>query len=170
MEALLNILLTWQFVMACSILTAVLITRWRFKKAVKNEKFKTIIQQLSKGFLGLTSSRKGTLCLILFFCALLPMTLLCVFGKLDSTAYATCMSAITVAVTAIFCHTQSKTDQMLGMPGLPVPSNIIDTIIGSNGSASQTMSGPGITVNSTPIIPVVPGVDIQPVTADNTTK
>lgn len=71
-----------------------------------------VLRQLTNGFLGLTNSRKGVMCLILFFCSLAPMTYLCFHGKLDSTAYAACMSALTVAVTAIFCHTQGKIDQI----------------------------------------------------------
>jgi hypothetical protein len=125
----------------------------------------TIKHKLSNGFLGLTNSRKGVICLILFFCSLIPMTYLCFHGKLDSTAYAACMSAITVAVTAIFCHTQSKTDQMsmnnptgpmgpigpmgpmgpmnpIGMGGFPLNQTISSVV-----STAETVIGTGPPAN-----------------------
>ncbi len=82
-----------------------------------------------KGIQGLFSSRKGTLCLILFFGAVIPMTILCALGKLDGTAYGVCLSALTGAVVAIFCHTQSKTDQILGAPTI---MSTIQNVIGGN--------------------------------------
>lgn len=77
---------------------------------------------ISKGIKHLLESKKGTLSLIVFFCSLLPMTALCCFGRLDSTAYAACMSAITVAVTAIYCHTTSQTEQAAMMQYYPQPN------------------------------------------------
>jgi len=85
-----------------------------------------LLEKLTKGFLGLTSSRKGVLSMMLFFCALAPMTVLCFLGKLDGTSYAACMSAITVAVVAVFCHTQSQTDQILNAP--PTISSVVSTV------------------------------------------
>ncbi len=85
-----------------------------------------ILHLLNKGFLGLTSSRKGTLCLILFFCSMVPMTVLCAISKMDGTAYGICLSALCSAIVAIFCHTQSQTDQ--AAMATPTVSSIISTV------------------------------------------
>jgi len=165
-----NILLSWQFIIFCSGFLIMKIIKYMIDhpltnkrvvtKEIKIGKFKMLLDQLTKGFLGLTSSRKGTLCLLLFFFSLTTMTVLCLLGKLDGTAYGICLSAVTTAVVAVFCHTQSKTDQILGTPGLPPPpqqssltSSLIETIIGPGGNSNQ--------INSAPVIPIVSGVDPQ---------
>lgn len=65
----------------------------------------------TSGIKGLLSSRKGTLCLILFFCSLAAMTGLCAVGRIDGTAFGVCLSVVTSSIVAVFCQTQSKTDQ-----------------------------------------------------------
>ncbi len=114
-----------------------------------------------KGIKGLFQSRKGTLCLILFFWSLAPMTYLCFYGKLDSTAYAACMSGITVALTTIFCHTQSRTDQLLGTPQFQVPLQFpMPPTVGYNGN----MGGYGITPGMPPAVPPMPIIPTPPTT------
>lgn len=141
-------LITWQVSILCIVICIITLLLIRYLKL--HIRYKLIIHQLTKGLLGLASSRKGALCIILFFCSLAPMTYLCFLGKLDSIAYAGCMSAITVAVTAIFCHTQSRTDQILGTtqfppptftppPQFPQPSTIETTI--SSGGMTQNING-----------------------------
>jgi len=162
-----NILLSWQFIIFCSGFLIMKIIKYMIDhpltnkrvvtKEIKIGKFKMLLDQLTKGFLGLTSSRKGTLCLLLFFFSLTTMTVLCLLGKLDGTAYGICLSAVTTAVVAVFCHTQSRTDQILGIPGSPpqssLTSSLIETIIGPGGNSNQ--------INSAPVIPIVSGVDPQ---------
>lgn len=145
MNEVLAVLFTWKFLVCFSIIAAIVFIKYVIFK------HKILIHQLSKGFLGLTSSRKGILSLLLFVGSQLPMTILCFLGKIDGTAYGICMSAVTTAVVTVFCHTQSKTDQMLGTTQFPPPTSIIDTVIRADGSATQNMSGPGITANVEPI-------------------
>lgn len=90
------------------------------------------MSNLTKGIVGLVESRKGILCLIMFFCSIIPMTILCFLGRLDGTSYAICMSALTTAVVAVFCHTQSQTDQAaMTAPPLTAIVNGVESIIGS---------------------------------------
>jgi hypothetical protein len=146
MNEIIAILLGWKFLVLFVFVISVVFIKYIIFK------YKMLVHQLSKGFLGLTSSRKGVLSLLLFLGSQLPMTVLCFLGKIDGTAYGICVSAVTTAVVAIFCHTQSKTDQMLGTSQFPLPSSTIDTVINAAGNMTQNMSGPGITANVTPII------------------
>lgn len=147
MTEILALIFTCKFLIFLTIVVTILFVKYVIFK------HKMLVHQLSKGFLGLTSSRKGILSLLLFIGSQLPMTILCFLGKIDGTAYGICVSAVTTAVVAVFCHTQSKTDQMLGTPQLPLPSSTIDTMINAGGDMTQNMSGPGITANVMPIIP-----------------
>jgi len=146
MNEIITILFSWKFLITFAIIATTLFVKYFIFK------HKMLVHQLSKGFLGLTSSRKGMLSLLLFLGSQLPMTILCFLGKIDGTAYGICVSAVTTAVVAVFCHTQSKTDQMLGTSQFPLPSSTIDTMISAAGNITQNMSGPGITANVTPII------------------
>jgi hypothetical protein len=125
-----------------AIIIIIIIAIILFIKLFKN---KPLVHQLSKGFVGLMSSRKGVLSLLLFAGSQIPMTILCFLGKIDGTSYGICVSAVTTAVVAIFCHTQSKTDQMLGKSQFSFPSTI-DTILGPNGN----MNNSDITTNVMP--------------------
>lgn len=165
MIELFKIVFSWQFILFCFVFIGMIVVFKKFNRKPKpidpdkEEARKLFIHQLNKGILGLTSSRKGALCMMLFFCSLIPMTVLCLLGRIDGTAYGICLSAVTTAVVAVFCHTQSQTDQILGAPQAPLSS--MQTTIGSDGGVTQNITSPNATINSLPIIPLVSGIGPQ---------
>lgn len=83
--------------------------------------------KLTDGLTGLCRSRKGTLCMLLMFSCLIPMTVLCYLGRIEGYAYGYCMTALTTAAVAVFCHTQSQTDQ--AAINCPPAAGILGTVI-----------------------------------------
>lgn len=81
--------------------------------------------KILNGIVGLASSRKGTLSLLILSC----LSVLTFLGHIDGTAF----SAGCVLISSVFCFTQSKTDcASMGMPsGAAMIQAVKETITGN---------------------------------------